>query len=66
MIFEWLAENIFSVLVLFAVVSLLTLLVISMFKEQKVARRSENPRCCGCPHAKSCKSACTKEQSEGK
>ncbi|MBQ4070873.1 MAG: hypothetical protein IJD51_00465 [Clostridia bacterium] len=56
MFFEWLADNIFSVLILLGVIAVLAILAFRMYREHKASAHSPTPRCCGCPYAKRCSS----------
>ena len=51
-IMEWLIQNIGSIIVLALLVALLALLIVHLVKSARAAKRSPNPGCYGCPHAK--------------
>ena len=58
---EWLSKNIGSILVLFAVAAMLSLMVIYLVKSKKKGGSSRGG-CAGCPHASSCPSKMLKKQ----
>lgn len=59
MLIQWLADNVFSVLILAAVVAVLAFLAFRMYKDHKAAKSSPTPGCFGCPNAKKCRGGCS-------
>lgn len=63
---QWLAENIFSIMILIATVAVVGLLIYGMMRERRAAKKSGKPACYGCPYAKKCNTgaascSCNKE-----
>ena len=61
---EWLSKNIGSIIVLFAVAAMISLLIIYLVKSKK--KGSSCGSCSCCPHASSCPSMARRSEGEEK